>query len=74
MARRNDGPIIRKPRSAFFPHGGNRNSEKHWNDKDNPMNRRRHHGTDPLRDGFDPGDNPLVDNPDGKPKDSGIPI
>jgi hypothetical protein len=60
MSRRNDDyPIIRKKRSEFFPHRGNRNSERHWNDHTNPLNIRRHHGTDPLKDGFDPQENPI---------------
>lgn len=74
MSRRDDGgPIVRKPKNRFFPHGGNRNSERHWNDLGNPLNDRRLHGTDPKRDGYDPDENPLVDNPDG-PVKSDIPV
>lgn len=49
--------VIKKPRGEFFPHGGNRRSEEVWNDHEDPSNRRRHHGTDPLKDGYDPGEN-----------------
>lgn len=64
-------PIERKPRpSKRFPHGGGINSERHWNDHKNPLNRRRHHGTDPLKDGFDPGEDPLIRTPrKKKPED-----
>lgn len=37
------------------------------NDVQNPENKRRLHGTDPLKDGWDPGEDP-VRNPGPKPK------
>lgn len=53
-------PIIRKRKSEFFPGGGSRTSQKIINDvKDELVNKRRFHGTDPLKDGFDPQENPL---------------
>jgi hypothetical protein len=74
MGRRNCcGPVIRRPKNRFFPHGGNKNSEKQWNDPENPLNLRRFHGTDPLEDGFDPGENPCSDHPTRHPRPD-IPI
>lgn len=71
---RDDGHvIIRKPRNRFFPHGGNSRSERHWNDPTNPLNTRRFHGTDPLKDGHDPDENPLKDKVK-EDKPSNIPI
>ena len=70
--RRSSYPIERKPRREFFPHGGDRNSERHWNDVGDPLNRRRFR-SDPLKDGFDPGEDPV--NPSGpNPKKPDIPI
>lgn len=67
-----DYPIEKKPRNTFFPHGGNRRSEKHWNDSKNLLNRRRLR-SDPLKDGYDLPENPL--NPNGPtPKTPDIPI
>lgn len=65
--------IVKEKRKKFFPHGGGRNSETHWNDHENPLNRRRHHGTDPLKDGYDPGEDPLDPYVEEEP-DSDIPI
>lgn len=52
-------PIVKKRRNKFFPHDGDKNSEKIQNDHEHPLNTRRFHGTDPLKDGFDPGEDPL---------------
>jgi len=56
-------PIERKPRTSFFPFGGNRNSQRHVNAYGSRENRRHQHGTDPLKDGFDPQENPIIRNP-----------
>lgn len=66
-----DGVIVRKRRHEFFPHGGRRTSERHWNSTDNKLNRRRFR-VDPLADGHDPGENPC-DAPDIEKKPN-IPI
>jgi len=51
--------IVRKPRNRFFPDGGNINSQRHWNDPHNPLNRRRLR-LNPLNDGYDSDENPLL--------------
>lgn len=68
-----DYPIVKKRSDVFFPHGGNRHSETHWNDTDNKLNRRRFRA-DPLKDGHDaPGEDPTkIDGP--PPKKPDIPI
>jgi hypothetical protein len=66
-------PIVRRKRSEFFPNGGSRNSQKFVNDHTLPENRRRHHGTDPLKPGHDPGDDPFS-NGDSEKVKSDIPI
>ncbi len=53
--------ISRKDRSRFFPHHGNINSERHVNDHRNPLNRRRLR-IDPLKDGYDPDEDPTLDH------------
>jgi hypothetical protein len=69
----NCDPFIKKRRDAFFPNGGNRNSQRHQNDHTLEENRRKHHGTDPLKPGHDPGDDPCEDGNREKKK-SDIPI
>lgn len=65
-------PIVRKRSGEFFPHGGTRRSETHWNDETDSLNKRRLR-IDPLKDGFDPGENP--ERPQGPaPKKPDIPI
>jgi len=65
-------PVIRKPTGEFFPHGGNRSSEKHWNDTRSRFNRRRFRA-DPLKDGWDSQEDPVrKDGPD--PNKPDIPI
>lgn len=49
-------PIERKRRTPFFPFDGERNSQRCVNDPTRDENRRWCHGTDPLRDGYDPTD------------------
>lgn len=73
MSRRNRGIVIRKKnKREFFPHGGNRRSERHWNDASNVLNRRRLR-IDPLKDGYDSGEDPTKEKgPD--PKKPDIPI
>jgi len=61
-----DSPIVRRRRNVFFPHGGNRNYEKHWNSTSNPLNKRRFR-VDPLKDGHDPGENPVNPPSPNKP-------
>jgi len=64
--------IVKTPQGQFFPHKGNKRSEKHWNDPANKLNRRRFR-VDPLKDGYDAGEDPLqTKGPD--PKKSDIPI
>jgi hypothetical protein len=64
--------IIKKPSGEFFPHKGDRRSEKHWNDPGNRLNRRRFR-VDPLKDGYDSGEDPTRE--DGPaPKKPEIPI
>jgi hypothetical protein len=53
-------PVIKKPRNRFFPNGGDRNSQRAWNDPSDPLNIRRFHGTDPLNQGPEPGDTPCA--------------
>lgn len=65
-----DYPIVRRRRGEFFPHGGKRNSERHWNDESDRLNQRRLR-IDPLRDGHDPGEHP---NKPPSPKKPDIPI
>lgn len=66
-------PIVRKPSGRFFPHGGDRRSETHWNDVSNKGNRRRLR-IDPLKDGHDaPDEDPIrIDGP--APKKPDLPI
>ena len=72
MSKRKDDIIFRKPKKRFFPHGGDRRSEQHWNDVDDSLNRRRFRA-DPLKDGYDlPEDPTKKDGPD--PKKPDIPI
>lgn len=68
-----DYPIVKKRSGVFFPHGGNRRSETHWNDPNNKLNRRRFR-VDPLKDGHDvPDEDPTkVDGP--PPNKPDIPI
>lgn len=64
--------IVKVSQGAFFPHKGNKRSEKHWNDMANELNRRRFR-VDPLKDGYDAGEDPTkTKGPD--PKKSDIPI
>lgn len=65
--------IVKKRRNEFFPNGGNRNSQKFKNDHTLPENRRRLRNTDPLKPGFDPGDDPCSEGNREKKK-SDIPI
>ena len=68
----NDDIIRKKDKRKFFPHGGNRRSETHWNDTRNKFNKRRFR-SDPLKDGYDPGEDPTkINGP--KPKKPKIPI
>lgn len=68
----NRDPIVKSPRGRFFPHGGGRRSERHQNDHNNKLNRRRLR-IDPLKDGYDAGEDPTkVNGP--KPKIPDIPI
>jgi len=52
-------PIERRSRRKHFPFDGGRNSQLFVNDHRLIENRRRHHGTDPLKDGWDPGEDPV---------------
>ena len=73
MSRRwRDGVIIKRNKREFFPHGGDRRSETHWNDTRNRLNRRRFR-SDPLKDGWDPGENPIKKR-GPRPKKPNIPI
>lgn len=65
-------PIIRKKKKDFFPLGGDRRSQTFVNDPCLPENRRRMR-VDPLRDGWDPGEDP-VRRARRRPNDSDIPI
>lgn len=56
-----DYPIIRKRKADRFPLGGERRSQTHVNDNKRDENKRRHHGTDPLKDGWDTGEDPVKD-------------
>ena len=68
-----DYPIVRKRPNKFFPNGGNRRSQTYVNDISDPLNKRRFR-SDPLKDGFDPQEDPLRRKgpPPKKPED--IPI
>lgn len=50
--------IIKEDKDEFFPHGGDRRSEVHWNDTRNKLNTRRFR-VDPLKDGWDPQEDPI---------------
>jgi hypothetical protein len=68
------GEIIRKKKkNEFFPNGGRRSSQRFVNDHTLDENRRRHHGTDPLKPGHDTGDDPCDDGDKEKVK-SDLPI
>lgn len=73
---RDSYPIIRDiPKKKHFPFDGTRNSQKHVNDHKLVENRRRLHGTDPLKDGFDPGEDPIRrEHKDRKRPAGNIPI
>ena len=68
-----DGVIRKKKKSEFFPNGGRRTSQRFVNDHTLDENRRKHHGTDPLKPGWEPGDDPLDEGNKEKVK-SDLPI
>lgn len=68
-------PFIKiSKRDQAFPLGGDRRSQVYVNDETLEENRRRLHGTDPLKDGWDPGENPLDDRGPRIKKPSGPPV
>ncbi len=69
----NNYPIVRKRKRDRFPLGEtNRRAQVFVNDPNLVENRRRLHGTDPLKDGWDDGEDPIKDK---KPRpNTDIPI